>query len=213
MPPDQLPGRRPSRRRFLHISLAIGAALMLPQPAAAASIAVMKGEVYVNGRRATRETPIRAGDAVRTGAGATFSFMLGADAFMLRPMTSIVLEAQPDSLLISGLRVISGALAAVFGPGTRSVKTSLVTAAIRGTGIYIEIAAESTYFCNCYGDVGLTVAAGAKKDVVSTNHAAHFIHARPSAAGTIVAAPMMNHSNQELAMLEKLVGRTPRLKP
>ena len=105
-----------------------------------------------------------------------------------------------------------GAVLAVFGPGMRSVMTGLVTGAIRGSGIDIEATPARSYFCACYGKVGLSAAAGAKKDVMTTYHSAHYIHAKADTAGSIVAASMLNHSNQELAMLEKLAGRKPRLK-
>ncbi len=200
------------RRRFLRQSAAIGAALLLPQPVFAATVVQSMGEVMVNGVQAMRDTLIKAGDTVKTGAGATVIFVLGADVFMLRQMTSLQLESKGSSLLISGLRLVTGAMLAVFGPGMRSVMTGFVTAAIRGTGIYVEASAEKTYFCTCYGDVGLAAAEGAKKDVLTNNHSAHYIRAKAVAGSAIVAAPMMNHNNQELAQLEKLVGRVPRLK-
>jgi hypothetical protein len=210
--PDRVVNDR-ARRRFIQHAALAGAAFLLPQPVAAATVAEMAGEVLVNGRQAMRNTVIRAGDAIRTGAAASFSFTLGADAFLLRQMTSIVIEGKADSLFISGLRVVSGAVLGVFGPGMRSIMTSLVTGAIRGTGVYVEVAPEQTYFCTCYGNVGLVATDGAKKDVVTNNHAAHVIVAKPGAAGSIAVAAMRDHNNQELAALEKLAGRTPRLTP
>jgi hypothetical protein len=203
----------PARRLFMQHATCAGAALLLPRSVAAAGIAEMAGEVLVNGRQAMRDTVIRAGDAIRTGAAASFSFTLGADAFLLRQMTSVVVEGKADSLLVTGLRVVSGAVLGVFGPGTRSIMTGLVTAAIRGTGVYVEVSAGQTYFCTCYGNVGLAATDGAKKDVITSNHAAHVIAAKPNAAGSIAVAPMRSHDNQELAALEKLVGRAPRLAP
>ncbi len=200
------------RRRFLQQSAVIGAALLLPQVAVAATVVQSMGEVLVNGVQAMRDTLIKAGDTVKTGAGATVIFVLGADVFMLRQMSSMQLENKGGALLINGLRLVTGAMLAVFGPGMRSVMTGFVTAAIRGTGIYVEASAEKTYFCTCYGEVGLAAADGTKKDVLTNNHSAHFIHAKAAAGSVIFAAPMMNHNNQELAQLEKLVGRVPRLK-
>lgn len=203
-----------SRRRFLGRSVAVGALLTLGAPAESASIAETMGEVLVNGARAMRDTVIRVGDRIETAAGASLVFRIGSDAFLVREMSTVMLEAPAGAkALLSGLRLVTGAVLAVFGPGMRSVMTGLVTGAIRGTGIYVEATPARTYFCTCYGNVGLTAADGAKKDVVTANHAAHYIHAKPDAAGSIAAAPMLNHNNQELAMLEKLAGRAPRLKP
>ena len=145
--------------------------------------------------------------------GASLVFRISNDAFLVREMSTVMLEASSGSrALLSALRLVSGAVLAVFGPGMRSVMTGLVTGAIRGTGIYVEASPARTYFCTCYGNVGLSAADGTKKDVIATNHTAHYIHAKADAGGPIFAAPLLNHSNQELAMLEKLAGRKPRLK-
>src|SRR6185369_13377844 len=138
------------RRRFLQRSAALGAALTVSLPVAAAQIGAMSGEVYVNGMRAGRTTVIRPGDKIETGAGSSVAFVLGQDAFLLRQLTSIV---------ITGLRLVSGALVAVFGGGMKSIRTSMAVAGIRGTGIYVETRLELTYFCTCYGEVDLVSAA------------------------------------------------------
>jgi len=202
----------PARRRFLQYSAIAGAALLLPQTAIAAQIADLKGEVLVNGRRATADTAIKPGDTVQTGAGGTVVFTLGADAYLLRPMGNMSFEGGVGARVASELRLLGGGLLAVFGPGAHTVKTRLVTAGIRGTGIYLEAQPERTYFCTCYGELGLSAADGSKKDVVTSNHDACYINAKAGASGAIVVAPMLNHTDQELVMLEKLVGRTPRLK-
>jgi len=190
-----------------------GTALLLPQAVTAAQIAELAGDVTVTGRRALSNTVIRAGDTVKTGANAMVSFVIGADAFMPRAMSEVVIENKTGALLISGLRVITGAMLAVFGPGMRNVMTGFVTAAIRGTGIYVEVSPGKTYFCTCYGNVGLTSKDGSQQDVIATSHRAHFVHADTLAGEALVVAPMMNHDNRELAMLEKLAGRAPRLAP
>jgi hypothetical protein len=202
-----------SRRRFLGGSLAAGALLAFSVPAESASIAETMGEVLVNGARAMRDTVIRVGDRIETAAGASLVFRIGNDAFLVREMSTVMLEAPAGAkALLAGLRLVTGAVLAVFGPGMRSVMTGLVTGAIRGTGIYVEATPSRTYFCTCYGNVGLTAKDGTTKDVKTANHAAHYIEAKSGAAGSIVAAPMLNHNNQELAMLEKLAGRAPRLR-
>lgn len=203
-----------ARRRFLAQSAAAGAVLAIAWPLRSATIGETMGDVLVNGVRAMRDTVIRVGDRIETAAGAHLVFRIGNDAFLVREMSTLVLDAPAGSkALLAGLRLVTGGLLAVFGSGMKMISTGLVSGAIRGTGIYVEAAPERTYFCTCYGNVGLTAADGAKKEVITRDHAAHYIHARPGAAGSIVGAPMMNHSNAELAMLEKLAGRVPRLQP
>lgn len=198
-----------ARRRFLQATAVTGAALLFAQPAHTAALAELNGEVLVNGRRAMRDTVIRAGDTVRTGGDAMARFVIGADAFLLRGMSEVVFEAQRDSLLINGLRLVTGGLLAVFGPGMKSIMTQFVTAAIRGTGIYVEAGAGRTYFCTCYGRVGLTAGDGTTREVTADKHTAYFVGA--GEGGRFSAAPFVNHDNRELAALERLAGRTPRL--
>jgi hypothetical protein len=200
------------RRRFLQCSAALGAALTVPLPAAAAQIGAMRGEVYVNGIRAGRTTVIRPGDKIETGPGSSVAFVLGQDAFLLRQLTSMMMETAGDSIVITGLRLVSGALAAVFGGGMKSIRTSMAVAGIRGTGIYVETRQELTYFCTCYGEVDLVSAAdNSGKNVKARNHASHYVYAKAARGASIVEAPMINHTNAELAMLERLAGREPRL--
>jgi hypothetical protein len=200
------------RRRFLQRSAALGAALTVSLPVAAAQIGAMSGEVYVNGMRAGRTTVIRPGDKIETGAGSSVAFVLGQDAFLLRQLTSMMMETTGDSIVISGLRLVSGALVAVFGGGMKSIRTSMAVAGIRGTGIYVETRPELTYFCTCYGEVDLVSAAdNSAKNVKTRNHASHYVHAKAAGGASIVEAPMINHTNAELAMLERLAGREPRL--
>src|SRR5258706_10968085 len=146
------------RRRFLQCSAALGAALTVPLPAAAAQIGAMRGEVYVSGMRAGRTTVIRPGDKIETGPGSSVAFVLGQDAFLLRQLTSMMMETTADSIVITGLRVVSGALVAVFGGGMKSIRTSMAVAGIRGTGIYVETTPDLPFFSTRYGAVDLVSA-------------------------------------------------------
>lgn len=200
------------RRRFLQRSAALGAALAVSLPVAAAQIGAMRGEVYVNGMRAGRAAAIRPGDKIETGPGSSVAFVLGQDAFLLRQLTSMMMETTADSIVITGLRLVSGALVAVFGGGMKSIRTSMAVAGIRGTGIYVETRPELTYFCTCYGEVELvSTTDNSGKNVKTHNHASHYVYAKAARGASILKAPMINHTNAELAMLERLAGRAPRL--
>jgi hypothetical protein len=209
------PGKPFNRRRrhFLNQSAVAGACLVLPCVTHGAETAAIKGDVRVNGQRLTAGRTIMPGDNISTAAGSMFTFAVGKDAFMMRQLTTIMLESQPDSAIVTGLRLVTGALVGVFGSGMRMVHTGLVVAAIRGTGIYLETNTQRTYFCTCYGEVELSSASvNAKKTVTAQGHAANYVYAGRAADRTIVQAPMMNHRNDELAALERLAGRAPVLK-
>src|SRR5690349_8932766 len=80
------------RRGFLVASAALGAALMLPIGARAAQIKLLQGAVRVNGKKASKATPIRPGDTVETSKGARLAFVVGDDAFLLRGESKLMLE-------------------------------------------------------------------------------------------------------------------------
>jgi hypothetical protein len=72
--------------------------------------------------------------------------------------------------------------------------------------------ASRTYFCLCYGEVDLTPIAAPKEHIrYRTEHHDHplYIHDDMAMPTMMVDAPVMNHSDAELRLLEALVGRTP----
>jgi hypothetical protein len=165
----------------------------------------VRGEATINGQPAKQGMAVRAGDSVSTGANAEIVFVVDRDAMMLRENTSL-------SLLKSGFRLVSGAVLSVFGPRQRrELRTSTATIGIRGTAAYIEAERERTYICTCYGEAVLEpVAEPAARETVRTAH-----HEQPryimgrGAPQMVTPAPMINHSDAELELLESLVGRQP----
>ena len=112
---------------------------------------------------------------------------------------------------LDAVRLLSGRLLSVFGKGgPRQLVTSTATVGIRGTGAYMEAEALRTYFCLCYGSVELTTARGDARDVYSTEHheSPRYVY-NDGRARPIVMANVANHTDDELIMLEALVGRTP----
>jgi len=199
------------RRGFLVASAALGAALLLPIAAiAAAQVKVLQGGVRVNGKKASKASVIRAGDTVETAKGSRLVFVVGEDAFLLRGESKLMLEQTPGGKtpVITGLRLLSGALLAVFAPGARRIETPAATAGIRGTGVYIEASKEQTYFCTCYGVVELHDKAGVeKKVVISGYHTPNMIFANPAEHGRMTETEVKGHTDEELIMLERMVGR------
>jgi hypothetical protein len=202
------------RRGFVLASLGAGSLLMLPRIATAGEISGLKGDVTINGRKASLDTPVFSGDTVETGPGAQLIFKLNDDAFLMRANSSMRLEKKTQfDPLISGLRLLTGALAVVFGKGQKKVYATTVTAGIRGTGVYLEVKPDVTYFCTCYGMVDLVAreegGLADKELVTSTRHVSRYVYRdRPDRGSRIAEAPTINHTNEELAMLEDLVGRS-----
>lgn len=198
------------RRRFLQLSLALGALVLVPRTLAADSIRSLHGKVKVDGKPADERTPITSSSLLETGADGQVIFTLGQDAFLLRANSNVQLE--PDGAALAVLRLLSGALLAVFGKGIKQIATPTATIGIRGTGLYLEATSEETYFCLCYGNVELQRrGAGPEQDTqafASTRHSAVRIPLQPA---EMSVAPQLNHTDAELELLESLVGRPPHL--
>jgi hypothetical protein len=205
---------RPRRRGFMLATLGAGSLLMLPRVASAGEISSLKGKVTVNGRVADSKTPVFSGDTVETGSDSQIVFRLNQDAFLLRANSTLRLEKKTQfDPLISGLRLLTGALAVVFGKGSKKIYAQTLTAGIRGTGIYLETRPEVSYFCTCYGVAELETRTDPgnqdKELITSSRHVSRYVFRDAQAGGVrIAAAPTINHTDEELAMLEGLVGRS-----
>lgn len=176
------------------------------------SIHSLEGEVLVNGQLADLDTRIHGGDTVRTGDNGEINFAVGGDSFLLRNNSE--LEIQGENYFVQGLRIFTGSLLSVFGKRDTgpplSMTASTATIGIRGTGVYIESAPEETYVCTCYGLI--TLASRDNPDdlenIMSENHdQPRYISNKASKGTRIRNAPVINHSNKELELLEAIVGR------
>lgn len=200
-----------TRREFLVRTTALGAGLMLPAMAQAGRLHQITGNVSVNGVPATGATDVRALDIVSTGAGASVILVMGKDAMLIRADSEVEILGRPKAAVLTGLRMLTGALLGVFGKGGgRQLLTSTATIGIRGTGIYMEASAEQTYFCTCYGEVSIEDQhRGEKRLVLSGYHSPNIIYAEKKDGAMMQKAQFINHTDRELIMLEKLVGRKP----
>ena len=165
----------------------------------------LRGDVHVNGANAQQGGELRPGDTVRTQQNAEIVFVSQRDAFLVRQNSEV-------SLVANGLRVVTGAVLSVFVSNERKeIRTATAVIGIRGTGVYVEAEPGRTYACTCYGTAVLTpIAQPAAAETVTTRH-----HEQPRyimAAGApqmVMPAPLINHTDAELILLESLVGRQP----
>ena len=178
------------------------------------SIFRISGDVQVNDKPADLKTRIGPGDTVRTGKDAEVVYVVGESSFIQRSGSFVTVQAeQADTLLVTGMRIVTGALLSVF-PSRRPVRmtTQTATIGIRGTGVYLESDPAQTYFCTCYGLA--EVSATNDKESTQTVAAKHhdqplYILSGEKAGANIRNAPFKNHTDQELQLIETLVGRTP----
>lgn len=203
-------GARLSRRHFLTSAAASVGGILVPLEAFAEPdpIRSLSGKVTLNGSDAAAKSRIAPGDRIVTGEGGNVVFAVGKDAFMVRPHSEFVIEKAQGSY--GFLRLVTGALGAVFGKGgRRTIIAANVTAGIRGTGVFLEARSEGTYFCTCWGDVELTSTSDAmdRQVVASSRHVARFIANSAKDGTRFTEARFESHTDEEMDNLEKAVGR------
>lgn len=212
--------KRNSRRDWLKRAAAGGVALTvamarlrqaLAMGSVEAGIARVRGDVRVNGQPAPRGMEVKPGDVVVTGRDAEVVVVVGRDAFLVRANSRVEYSGDAARLAVAALRVVTGALLSVFEPGGRKrIQTATASIGIRGTGIYVEVDEMRTYACTCYGEAVLTPVddPNAAETVRTTHHdQPRYIYPK-GMPRMIERAPVINHTDAELVLLESLVGRT-----
>jgi hypothetical protein len=178
----------------------------------AQGVHTVTGEVSVNGAAASQGMRVGAGDTVVTGPNGDVVFVVGRDAFLIRPESRVELLRRGNSPLLTGLRILTGRILSVFSRGRRrSIEAATATIGIRGTAVYIESAPEKTYVCTCYGTVEL-VSRGdpsARETIRAKHHDQPRYVMASGAPQMLMGAPVINHTYAELILLESLVGRRP----
>ena len=178
------------------------------------SIYRVTGNVQVDGKPATIETPVKSGSTIKTGGGSELVYAVGQSAYIARANTEIVIApSTTDSSFVGGLKLLAGKLLSVFPSGRPvQLQTKVASIGIRGTGVYMEADPEQTYFCTCYGvtDVQATNDPESKTTVAATHHDRPlYILGNEPKGKNIRNAPFINHTDQELMLIETLVGREP----
>ena len=177
-----------------------------------AGIARVRGDVRVNGQAARRGMEVKPGDVVVAGSDAELVVVVGRDAFLVRANSRVEFSGDAARLAVAALRVVTGALLSVFEPGGKKrIQTGTATIGIRGTGVYVEAGQMRTYVCVCYGEAELTPVDD--PDAAETVRTAHHDQPRyiyPKGMPRMIErAPVINHADAELVLLESLVGRKP----
>jgi len=209
-----------SRRRILLQALA-GGLLAAVNPAARAqvlgkvprelppgqSIYDHRGPVRINGLNAAPKTLISANDTITTGKNGQIIFVVGKDAFLLRENSTLSLAG--SDLLVQTLRLATGALLSVFGKSEHDLEVPNGTIGIRGTGVYAEAQPEQSYVCTCYGITEIRAAGTSQRERIESRHHDAPRYITGSGSDRIRAAPVINHTDEELMLIETLVGRIP----
>lgn len=174
------------------------------------NIVDLRGDALLNGQRLTAQQTVQTGDSVETGPGSQLVFVVGNSSFLVRQNSRLTVERGSTLNAISVLRMLTGAVASVWGKGSsRQIVTPTLTAGIRGTGVYTEVFPEQSfrsYFCNCYGTVDM--GAGTDRTVSqSVYHQSFWGEVEPKNGHYLTPAKAINHTDEELEYLAKLVDQ------
>ena len=200
------------------------------------SIYRITGQATVNGKEATLDTLIKPGDTVQTAKGSEIIFVVnGNNSMILRGDSHLLLETekkkveakkidakkderkkfepvivQPETSFITGLKLFAGRLLSVSRNSPMRVNTATATIGIRGTGFYVTSDPEETYFCTCYGltDVVSNLNPNSKETIRAEHHDKPVYIVNDPLGKNIRSAPLIDHTDQELTLIETLVGRT-----
>jgi hypothetical protein len=174
------------------------------------NIVELQGDALVNGTRLSPQQVIQSGDSLETGPGSNLIFVIGNSSFQVRQNSRLTVERGATLNAVSVLRMITGAVASVWGRGSsRQIITPTLTAGIRGTGVYTEVfpgQSYRSYFCNCYGTVDM--GAGPDKTVSRADyHQAFWGEVEPKEGRFLTPAKAINHTDEELEFLARLVDQ------
>ncbi len=173
------------------------------------------GSVTINGTPAKVGLLVQPGDSIAAGPGSSAVVVIGRDAYLLRANTRVTFEGRKDDPSVLDTVLISaGKVLSVFGKRSSTdpvrVRALNATIGIRGTGCYVEAEEKRVYFCLCYGEAAITGAGMTTPTIVTTTHHENPLWLDESGGNMKVEkGPFLNHTDDELIMLEKCVGREP----
>ncbi len=201
-----------SRRQFLISAACLPVAALLPITAKAASSTIheLEGDVYINSRPLNAASKIKSGDEIVVSHDGKLVFSIGEDAYLLRGGSVLQVNLHNNNVLVSSLRLVTGAVLGVFGKrsSTTHIHTATATIGIRGTAVYVDASPHQCYTCTCYGRTDLVVGQQ-REEVIAAHHNAHMVSAAPAGNRQMQVFESKGHSDDELRMLEALVGRKP----
>ena len=207
-----------NRRQFLGYATTLPISLCLPINSQATSystsligiIRELDGDVFINKNIANKASKIKSGDMLSVAHDGRLIFSMGEDSYLLQGGSSLAIESH-DSVIISGLRLLTGGLLAVFGTrkNTTKIYTRTATIGIRGTGVYLNSQPEKLYFCTCYGNTDLHLGRNHTEHIQSTHHNAFEISGNSEKTMNMKATQVLGHTDEELRLLEQYSGRKP----
>ena len=165
-----------------------------------------KGPVLINGKLASKSSPITFGDEIITGSRGRISLRLDGNVYRVGNRSHLKL---PETTKNFTLNFFFGSVLAVFRSDTpKTIQTLTSVLGVRGTGLYLNVDSEQTFLCTCYGDIefkdkenegNVRHIHGEYHNIVALNHQTR----------TFSTQAMKGHKTSDLFELEALANRTP----
>ena len=145
---------------------------------------------------------------VETSDSVGVILVIDKDGYLLRENTRVKFKHNKKKK-VKGIELNKGALLSVFARRQLKIRIVVAIVDVRGIGLYLEAGEGKTYVCTCYGKVKLQVRNSPSiSEIVKTKR-----HDEPrfilKNENRIVEAPILNHADLGLIMLEKIVLRRP----
>lgn len=175
----------------------------------------IQGSVTVNGLSAQIGTIVNVGDEVVTGVGSEVIFVVARSVYLLRDNTRMTVETVESKDMkaksIVTLKLLRGKMLGVFGGRQHHITTPTAVMGVRGSGAYVEAFVNHTYVCICYGigELKSHHDPSVSETIRTVHHESPRFIYPPDRPQIITRAPVFNHTDAELFMLERIAGRTP----
>ncbi len=184
-------------------------------------IKFMVGSVTMNGKPAAPGDTVRFGDVIETGDQSSCEIIIaGKNLMVLVPNTKLLYRVTTRE---SNLELSRGALGAIIrnkdATGDLYIKTSTVTASVRGTIFYIAVEnPDRTYTCTCNGRIHFKPetaggilsrqAPGAEDTLVEASHHEAYYYIREKGSIKIEKAGLKYHSDEAMNKEAAVIGET-----
>ena len=167
----------------------------------------LEGKVWVNGKLANLETEIHFGDQVMTGGLSHVVIKLDGSVYRIANSSKLTLPEGKENV---SLNFLYGAFLAVFRHDVhKTIHTRAAILGVRGTGLYLSDRGNETHLCACYGDIDFFDASNPenKRHIHAEYH--HLASLDHKTGKFKTNLRMTGHTDEDLFVLEELVGRTP----
>lgn len=171
-------------------------------------IHTLKGDVRINGKPAKEGQPVLPGDKVTTGKDGEAVYVIDRNAFLQRSNSAVQFGKDAGKEFF---RVVSGRILSVFEYGEKRLVVPTAAIGIRGTACYIEAGPKKVYFCLCYGTalVEPNAEPGRVERIITEHHDHPIYICDDTGMPSMAKAKVINHTDDELIMLEWLNRRRP----